>query len=131
MYPQELYYTKQHEWIRVDADTGTIGITDYAQKALGDIVYIELPPAGEKITARESFGTVESVKAVSEVYAPVSGKILAANEKLQDSPELLNSDAHGDAWLLRIQMEDPSEIDQLLSADQYEAYLKEEEGKKS
>ena len=131
MYPQELYYTKQHEWIRVDADTGTIGITDYAQKALGDIVYIELPPAGEKITARESFGTVESVKAVSEVYAPVSGKILAANEKLQDSPELLNSDAHGDAWLLRIQMEDRSEIDQLLSADQYEAYLKEEEGKKS
>ena len=131
MYPQELYYTKQHEWIRVDADTGTIGITDYAQKALGDIVYIELPPAGEKITAHESFGTVESVKAVSEVYAPVSGKILAANEKLQDSPELLNSDAHGDAWLLRIQMEDRSEIDQLLSADQYEAYLKEEEGKKS
>ena len=131
MYPQELYYTKQHEWIRVDADTGTIGITDYAQKALGDIVYIELPPAGEKITAHESFGTVESVKAVSEVYAPVSGKILAANERLQDSPELLNSDAHGDAWLLRIQMEDRSEIDQLLSADQYEAYLKEEEGKKS
>ena len=131
MYPQELYYTKQHEWIRVDADTGTIGITDYAQKALGDIVYIELPPAGEKITAHESFGTVESVKAVSEVYAPVSGKILAANEKLQDSPELLNSDAHGDAWLLRIQMEDRSEIDQLLSADQYEAYLKEEDGKKS
>ena len=131
MYPQELYYTKQHEWIRVDADTGTIGITDYAQKALGDIVYIELPSAGEKITAHESFGTVESVKAVSEVYAPVSGKILAANAKLQDSPELLNSDAHGDAWLLRIQLEDRSEIDQLLSADQYEAYLKEEEGKKS
>ena len=118
MYPQELYYTKQHEWIRVDADTGTIGITDYAQKALGDIVYVELPAAGEEVTAKESFGTVESVKAVSEVYAPVSGKILAANGKLQDSPELPNSDPHGEAWLLRIQLGDRSEIDPLLSADQ-------------
>ena len=130
MYPQELYYTKQHEWIRVDADTGTIGITDYAQNALGDIVYVELPAAGEVVTAKESFGTVESVKAVSDVYAPVSGKIIAANGKLQDSPELLNSDPHGEAWLLRIQLGDRSEIDPLLSADQYEAYLKEEEGNK-
>ena len=130
MYPRELHYTKQHEWIRVDVDTGTIGITDYAQKALGDVVYVELPSAGEEVTAHESFGTVESVKAVSEVYAPVSGKILAANEKLQDSPELLNSDPHGEAWLLRIQIGKRSEIDPLLSADQYEAYIKKEEGNK-
>jgi glycine cleavage system H protein len=128
MYPQELYYTQQHEWIRVDGDTGTIGITEYAQKELGDIVYVELPKAGEQLTLGESFGTVESVKAVSEIYAPVSGQVVAVNETVQSAPEKLNSDPHGEAWLLRLRLRDHGEIDQLLSADQYEEYLKEEEG---
>lgn len=128
MYPQELYYTKQHEWIRVDADTGTVGITDYAQKALGDIVYVELPKNGDPLAIEESFGTIESVKAVSEIFAPISGKVLAVNEQLQTTPELLNSDPHGEAWLIRIQLKDRGEIEKLLSADQYEAFLKEEEG---
>ncbi len=128
MYPQELYYTQQHEWIRVDGDTGTIGITEYAQKELGDIVYVELPKAGEQLTLGESFGTVESVKAVSEIYAPVSGQVVAVNETVQSTPEKLNSDPHGEAWLLRLRLRDHGEIDQLLSADQYEEYLKEEEG---
>ena len=128
MYPQELYYTKQHEWIQVDADTGTVGITDYAQKALGDIVYVELPKNGDQLDIEESFGTIESVKAVSEIFAPVSGKVLAVNEQLQTTPEVLNSDPHGEAWLIRIKLEDRGEIEKLLSADQYEAFLKEEEG---
>ncbi len=128
MYPQELYYTKQHEWIRVDADTGTVGITDYAQKALGDIVYVELPKNGDPLDIEESFGTIESVKAVSEIFAPISGKVLAVNEQLQTTPELLNSDPHGEAWLIRIELKDRGEIEKLLSADQYEAFLKEEEG---
>ena len=126
MYPPEFFYTKQHEWVLVDMDNGIIGITNHAQKELGDVVYVELPLPGNKLRAKKPFGTVESVKAVSDIYAPVSGTILAANEKLQESPELLNNDPHGEAWLLRIQMDDPSEIDRLLSASQYEAYLKEE-----
>ena len=126
MYPPEFFYTKQHEWVLVDMDVGIIGITNHAQKELGDVVYVELPLPGEKLTAKNPFGTVESVKAVSEIYAPVSGTILTANKKLQESPELLNNDPHGEAWLLRIQMDDPSEIDRLLSANQYEAYLKED-----
>ena len=126
MYPPEFFYTKQHEWVLVDMDNGIIGITNHAQKELGDVVYVELPLPGKKLRAKKPFGTVESVKAVSDIYAPVSGTILAANEKLQESPELLNNDPHGEAWLLRIQMDDPSEIDRLLSASQYEAYLKEE-----
>ncbi len=128
MYPQEFYYTKQHEWIRVDADTGTVGITDYAQKALGDIVYVELPKNGDPMDIGESFGTIESVKAVSEIFAPISGKVLTVNEQLQTTPELLNSDPHGEAWLIRIELKDRQEIEKLLSADQYEAFLKEEEG---
>lgn len=128
MYPQEFYYTKQHEWIRVDADTGTVGITDYAQKALGDIVYVELPKNGDPMDIGESFGTIESVKAVSEIFAPISGKVLVVNEQLQTTPELLNSDPHGEAWLIRIELKDRKEIEKLLSADQYEAFLKEEEG---
>ena len=127
MYSQEIYYTKQHEWIRVDGDTGTIGITDYAQKALGDIVYVELPKIGEQLTLGESFGTVESVKAVSEIYAPVTGQVVSVNETLESAPEILNCDPHSKAWLLRVRLEDRREIDKLLSADQYEEYLKEEE----
>ncbi|HEX5410252.1 MAG TPA: glycine cleavage system protein GcvH [Terriglobia bacterium] len=125
MYPEEFQYTKDHEWIRVDGDTGTIGITDHAQKELGDIVYVELPKSGETVTAAETFGTVESVKAVSEVYSPVSGEVTAVNGKLQDHPELLNSDPHAAAWLIRVHLSDPQEVQKLMSSEEYEKYIRE------
>jgi glycine cleavage system H protein len=128
MYPPELLYTKDHEWIRVDELIGTIGITDHAQKELGDIVFVELPKTGDAVTAKESFGTVESVKAVSEIYSPVTGEVTAVNTKLQNNPELINSDPHGDAWLIRVRLSDRSETESLMSADEYETYLKEEKG---
>ena len=127
MYPEEFQYTKDHEWIRVDGDTGTIGITDHAQKELGDIVYVELPGSGDQVTAGETFGTVESVKAVSEIYSPVTGEVTAVNTKLQDHPELLNSNPHAGAWLIRVQLSDPKEIEDLMSAEEYEAYIREAE----
>ena len=108
-YPQELLYTKEHEWIRVDEGIGTVGITDYAQKELGDIVYVELPKTSDHVTANEPFGTVESVKAVSEIYSPVTGDVIAVNSKLQNNPELLNADPHGEAWLVRVRLSDPRE----------------------
>ncbi len=126
MYPPEFLYTKDHEWIRMDESIGTIGITDFAQKELGDIVFVELPKPGEHVTASETFGTVESVKAVSEIYAPVSGEVTGVNGKLQINPELLNSDPHGEAWLIRVQVTDRREIEKLMTADEYEAYLKKE-----
>jgi len=126
MYPQEFLYTKEHEWIRVDEQIGTIGITDHAQKELGDIVYVELPKSGEHVAAGESFGTVESVKAVSEIYAPVSGEVTAVNPKLQNNPETLNSDPHGEGWLVQIRLSERSEIEKLMTADEYEAYLQKE-----
>ena len=126
MYPQEFLYTKEHEWIRVDEQIGTIGITDHAQKELGDIVYVVLPKPGEHVAANESFGTVESVKAVSEIYSPVSGEVAAVNTKLQNNPEMLNSDPHGEAWLVQVRLSDRSEIEKLMSADEYEAYIQKE-----
>ena len=126
MYPPELLYTKEHEWVRVDEGVGTIGITDYAQKELGDIVFVELPKPGEHVTAKESFGTVESVKAVSELYSPVTGSVVGVNNKLQEAPEKLNADPHGDAWLIRVRLDDHREIDALMTAEQYQAYLNEE-----
>jgi len=126
MYPQEFLYTKDHEWIRVDASTGTIGITDYAQKELGDIVYVELPKVGDPVTAGEPLGTIESVKAVSEIFSPVTGEVAAVNPRLQNSPEMLNADPHGEAWLLRVRLVDRSEIEKLMTADEYEAFLQEE-----
>ena len=128
MYPPELLYTKDHEWIRVDESIGTIGITDYAQQQLGDIVFVELPKPGDHVTAKEVFGTVESVKAVSEVYSPVTGEIVAVNSKLQDAPEKINADPHGDGWLIRVRLADHREIEALMTAEQYQAYLKEEAG---
>jgi glycine cleavage system H protein len=127
MYPQEFLYTKEHEWIRVDEKIGTIGITDHAQKELGDIVYVELPKPGEHVAANESLGTVESVKAVSEIYSPVSGEVTAVNTKLQNNPEMLNSDPHGEAWLVQVRLSDRDEIEKLMTADEYEAYIKKEE----
>ena len=126
MYPPEMLYTKDHEWIRVDESVGTIGITDYAQKELGDVVFVELPKPGDHVTASESFGTVESVKAVSEIYSPVSGEVTSVNSKLQNNPEMVNTDPHGEAWLIRVQLADRSEIDKLMTADEYEAYIQQE-----
>lgn len=125
MYPQELLYTKEHEWIRVDEEIGTIGITDYAQKELGDVVFVELPKVGEHITANESFGTIESVKAVSEIFAPVDGEVVGVNAKLQNNPELVNSDPHGDAWLIRVRLSNRADAEKLMTAEDYEAYIKE------
>ncbi len=126
MYPPELLYTKEHEWIRVDESMGIIGITEHAQKELGDIVFVELPKVGEHVTAKETFGTVESVKAVSEIYSPVTGEVTAANPKLQNNPELINTDPHGDAWLIKVRLTDRSETESLMTADEYEVYIKEE-----
>src|ERR1035437_5806407 len=128
MYPPEFLYSKEHEWIQVDESVGTIGITDYAQKELGDVVFVELPKTGDHVTAAESFGTVESVKAVSELYSPVSAQVTAVNKKLQNNPELVNSDPHGDAWLIRVELADRREIDKLMTADEYEAYIQQEKG---
>jgi glycine cleavage system H protein len=125
MYPQEFLYTKEHEWIRVDEEIGTIGITDYAQKELGDVVFVELPKVGDHITANEPFGTIESVKAVSEIFAPVDGEVVGVNSKLQNSPELVNADPHGDAWLIRIRLSDRGDTEKLMTAEDYEAYIQE------
>ena len=125
MYPQELLYTKEHEWIRVDEEIGTIGITDFAQHELGDVVFVELPKIGDHITANEAFGTIESVKAVSEIFAPVDGEVVGINSKLQNSPELVNSDPHGEAWLVRVRLSDRTDADKLMTAEEYEAYIKE------
>ena len=124
--PSELKYTKEHEWVLVDGDTGTIGITDYAQDQLGDIVFVELPAAGVAIAAAQKFGEIESVKAVSELFAPVSGEVTEANDGLADSPESVNDDPYGDGWLVKVRLSDPAELDQLLSSDAYEAFIEAE-----
>ena len=118
-YPKELSYAKTHEWVRKDGDTYIIGITDYAQHALGDVVFVNLPQEGDEVTAGESFGDVESVKAVSDIMSPVTGTICAVNEELADSPELLNSDPYG-AWIIKVQ--DVSDTEELLDAASYEAF---------
>ncbi|MER7400250.1 glycine cleavage system protein GcvH [Streptomyces sp. NPDC000151] len=122
--PEDLSYSKDHEWLRRDGDRATIGITDYAQRQLGDIVYIELPKEGERFEAGEPFGNVESVKAVSEVYLPVTGTVLTVNASLADEPEQVNTDPYGDGWLLTIQLSGSTEA--LLTAAEYEEYLREE-----
>lgn len=124
-YPQEFRYTKEHEWVKVEGDTGTIGITDHAQESLGDIVFVELPKAGAEITAGKSFGTVESVKAVSELFAPVSGTVTEANGALADSPEKINADAHG-SWMIKVKLKDTAEAGRLMSAADYEKFVAEE-----
>ena len=124
--PENLSYSKDHEWISVEGDIGTIGITDHAQNSLGDVVYVELPKVGETFEAHEAFGNVESVKAVSEIFTPVSGEITEVNESLQDEPEKVNNDPYGEAWMIRIRMKDPSEVDSLLSAAEYEDFTKAE-----
>ena len=122
-YPETYYYTKEHEWVSVSGDTGSIGITDHAQSELGDIVYVDLPKVGDQIEIGKTFGSVESVKAVSDIYAPVSGEVVAINETLAATPELLNNDPHGEGWLVKVKLSSPDEIKQLLSAADYQAYI--------
>ena len=123
MYPDNFRYTKEHEWVLADGDAGTIGITDHAQQELGDIVYVDLPNVGTRIDAGKSLGSVESVKAVSDIYSPVSGEITEINESLADAPEKLNTDPHGDAWLVKIRLSNPEEIQHLMSAADYQSYV--------
>ncbi len=124
MFPEDLYYTKDHEWARVEGDRATIGITDYAQKELGDIVYVELPEVGRKVKAGEELCSIDSVKASSPVYAPLSGEVLEVNEKLNDAPETINNDPYGEGWIAVIKIEDPEEIKNLMSAREYEEMIK-------
>jgi len=124
--PEDLHYSKDHEWVRVDGNIAIVGITDYAQDSLGDVVYVELPKAGEKFAANESFGSVESVKAVSEVFSPVSGEIAEINESLTDEPEKVNGDPYGDGWMIRVKMSAAGEVDSLLTAAEYEDFTKAE-----
>jgi glycine cleavage system H protein len=123
MHPQDLRYSKDHEWIRVDGERGTVGITDYAQKQLGDVVFVELPAPGRTLRAGESFGSVESVKAVSELFAPVAGEVLEANAALQGEPETINSDPHGAGWMLVLKLANPAEAQALMDATRYEAHI--------
>jgi glycine cleavage system H protein len=122
-YPENFRYTKEHEWVRLDGDTATIGITFHAQKELGDIVYVDLPKPGTTVETGKSFGSVESVKAVSDIYAPVSGEVTAINESLASTPEKLNEDPHDGAWLIKVRVSKPAEVNNLLSAADYENYV--------
>jgi glycine cleavage system H protein len=124
-FPANLKYTKEHEWVKIDGDSATIGITDHAQESLGDIVFVELPKVGTEVAAQKSFGTVESVKAVSDVYAPVSGTVTAVNDELTNAPEKINADAHG-SWMIKIKLKDKGEANSLMSAADYEKYVAEE-----
>jgi glycine cleavage system H protein len=126
-YPQDYRYTREHEWVEVDGANGTIGITDYAQNSLGDIVFVELPKVGSKIEAGKVFGSVESVKAVSDLYAPVTGTVTAINDDLTNAPEKVNAEPHT-AWMLKITLASPAEIDKLMSAADYETFIGEETG---
>jgi glycine cleavage system H protein len=125
MYPENFRYTKEHEWVNVEGDTGTVGITDHAQKELGDIVYVDLPKVGATVEKGKTIGSVESVKAVSDIYSPISGEIIAVNDLLTASPEKLNEDPHGVAWMVKIKLSSPADAD-LMSAADYQKYAGEE-----
>jgi glycine cleavage system H protein len=126
-YPTNYRYTREHEWIELDGAIGTIGITDYAQNSLGDIVYVDVPKVGDAVTANATFGSVESVKAVSDLYSPVTGTVTAINEELKSAPDKINEDPHG-AWIIKVELSDPAEFDALLDAAAYEAFISEETG---
>jgi glycine cleavage system H protein len=127
MYPSDYRYTKEHEWVHVEGDTGTIGITSYAQHELGDVVFVELPNVGAALTAGASFGTIESVKAVSDIYAPVSGQVTQINTTLTDAPEKINQDPHGEGWLIKAKLTNSAELSKLMDSAAYEAYVAEKE----
>ena len=123
MYPTNYRYTKEHEWVRAEGDIGVVGITDHAQKELGDIVYVDLPKVGARVEQGKTLGSVESVKAVSDIYSPVSGEVVEQNEMLATTPEKLNEDPHGAAWLVKIKLSAPDEVNRLLSAEDYQKYI--------
>lgn len=128
-FPRGLRYSREHEWVLVEEDAATIGITDYAQEQLGDVVFVELPELDTQLTKDEPFSVVESVKAVSDIYAPVSGRVTEVNTELTNSPETVNEDPYGDAWLVQIELSDPEELDSLMTAEEYEQFIeKEQEG---
>ena len=126
MYPDDLRYTKDHEWVRLKGDRGTVGITHYAQKQLGDVVYLELPEVGRTLKVQETFGTVESVKAVSELFSPVAGEVVEANAALVQAPEKINSDPYGDGWMVAIKLADPAALKSLMDAAAYKAFVESE-----
>ncbi|MGH9535288.1 MAG: glycine cleavage system protein GcvH [Terriglobales bacterium] len=122
-YPAHYRYTKEHEWIATDGGQGTVGITDYAQQQLGDVVYVEMPKTGAPVKSAQAFGSVESVKAVSEIFSPVSGTVEAVNPDLTGSPELINQDPHGRGWLVKVSLANPEELEHLMTADQYQQFI--------
>ncbi len=123
MYPEDLKYYKEHEWVRTEGDVATIGISDYAQDSLGDIVYLELPEQGATVKAGETFGEIESVKSVSQLFSPVSGEVSEVNSELVNQPEMINSDPYDKGWMIKVKMADPSELDKLMSAEEYKAFV--------
>lgn len=123
MYPEDYYYSKDHEWIKVENGEAVVGITDFAQKQLGDVVYVELPEVGAIFEFHQSLGVIESVKAVSDIYSPISGEVVAINEELDGSPEVVNEDPHGKGWIVRLKLGDETEIEKLMSANEYEKFL--------
>ena len=125
MNPVELKYAKEHEWVRVEGDVAVIGISEFAQDQLGEVVFVDMPSEGDTVTAGETFGEIESVKSVSELYSPLTGEIVAVNDSLSDVPETVNSDPYGDGWMIKVEIADPSELDDLMSAEEYEAFVAE------
>ncbi len=126
MFPDKLKYTKEHTWVKVEGNVGLVGLTDFAQSQLGDIVFVELPSVGEEVEYMSEFGVVESTKTVSDLYSPISGEVLEVNEDLFDNPEIINEDSYDDGWLISVEMNDHSELDLLMSSDEYQEFLKEE-----
>jgi glycine cleavage system H protein len=126
MYPTDLRYTKEHEWVRLQGDVATVGITDYAQKELGDVVYVEMPKIGAKLAAGKSMGTVESVKAVSDIFSPVGGEVTEVNNALNQTPETINNDPHGEGWLIKMKVDSPAAVASLLDAAAYQAFISEQ-----
>ena len=125
MYPEDFYFTKDHEWVKIEGETATVGITDFAQKQLGDVVYVELPEVGTSFEFHQSLGVVESVKAVSDIYSPISGEVVETNTGLNDAPESLNEDPHGKGWIIRMKVKDAAELEKLMSVSEYEKYIEE------
>jgi len=125
-FPEELKYTEEHEWVMIEDDVVTVGITDFAQDQLGDVVFVELPAVGTRIELGKPFGVVESVKAVSDVYAPVTGEVIEINEELPDAPETINTSPYDDGWMIKVKLADPAELDELMDADDYQEFIEEE-----
>jgi glycine cleavage system H protein len=126
MAPEDNRYAKSHEYVHVEGDTALLGITDYAQKELGDVVYVDLPPVGAQVELGEEFGSIESVKAVSELFSPISGEVVEVNEALAEKPDLVNTDPYGDGWMIRVKLRDATEVDELMTAEDYDDYVKTE-----